>query len=72
MVLNGDDGLESNISMDEEKLAQMSKFRYMGCFLDKLGINVAMCHIKVDCGRKVGGAIRSLINDSGLQVEHAA
>ena len=37
MVLNGGEGWECEVSVDEVRLEQMSEFKYMGCVLDKSG-----------------------------------
>ena len=37
--------------------------------MDESGTDVAECHRKVASGRKVAGAIRSLVNVRGLQLE---
>ena len=47
----------------------MSKFKYLGCVLDESGTDVAECHRKVACGRKVAGDIRFLVNARSLLFE---
>ena len=49
----------------------MLKLKYLGCVLDGSGEDVAECRRKVVSGRKVAGAIRSLINVRSLQLECA-
>ena len=40
----------------------LSKFKYLVCALDELGTDETECRRKVASGRRVGGAIWSLIN----------
>ena len=47
------------------------RFKYLGCVLDKSSTNKAKCSRKVESGRRVGGAIMSLGNARGLQLECA-
>ena len=49
----------------------MLEFIYLGCVLDESGTDVAECRRKVVRGRRVAGAIRSLVNARGLQLECA-
>ena len=49
----------------------MSEFRYLGCVFDKSGTEEAKCHRKVANGRRAAGAIRSLVNAMGFQLEYA-
>ena len=51
------------------RLDQMLKLKYLGCVLDGSGEDVVGCCRKVVSGRKVAGAIRSLINVRSLQLE---
>ena len=44
----------------------MCEFIYLGCFLDEAGTDGAECSRKVANGRRVAGAIRSLINSKDL------
>ena len=39
--------------------------------LDESGTDEAECRSKVTCGRRVAGAIRSLVNAKGLQLQRA-
>ena len=48
----------------------MCQFKYLGCILDESGTDDAECHRMVGSRRKVTGAIRSLVNDRGLQLEY--
>ena len=45
------------------------EFKYLGCVLDESGTDEARCCRKVASGRRVTGAIRSLVNASDLQLE---
>ena len=37
MVLNGEDGLECDVSVDGIRLDRVSEFKYLGCVLDESG-----------------------------------
>ena len=69
MVLGGEEGLECEIRVDGVRLEQVSDFKYLKCVLDESGTDVAECRRKLTSGRKVAGAIRSLVNAKGLQPE---
>ena len=47
----------------------MSEFKYMECVLDESGTDETKCSRKVASGMKVEGAMRSLVNTRGLQLE---
>ena len=49
----------------------MSEFKYLGCVLDESDTYETECHRKVASKKRVPGAIRSLINARGLQLEFA-
>ena len=49
----------------------VSKFKYLGCVLNKAGTDGAECSRKGASGRRVAGAIRSLVNARDLQIECA-
>ena len=53
------------------QLEEMSKFKYLGWVLDELRTDVAKCHRHGGRERKFAGAIRSLVNARGLQLEGA-
>ena len=53
------------------ELEQVLEFKYLGCVFDKSGIDIAKCYRKVASRKKVSGAIRSLVNVRGLQLECA-
>ena len=63
MVLNREDGLECEVHLDGIHLEHISEFKYLGCVLNKSGRDGAKCSKKVASGRRVAGAIRSLVND---------
>ena len=44
----------------------------MGCVLDESSIDEAKCHRKLASGKRVPGAIRSLVNATGLQLKCAS
>jgi hypothetical protein len=56
------------IMLDGEQLEQVSEFKYLGYMLDEKGMDDAECGRKVSSGRKVAGAIRSLVNVKGLSL----
>ena len=69
MVLNGEEGLEYEVCVDRIRLEPVSVLKYLGCVLDELGTDRAECSMKVESGRRVVGAIRSLFNARDLQLE---
>ena len=50
-------------------MEHVSKFKYLGCVLDESGTDETECSRKVASGRRVAGAIRSLVNVRSLQLE---
>ena len=68
MVLR-EEGLECEVYVVEICLEYVSKFKYFGHVLDEPGTNGAECSRKVARGRRVAGAIRSLVNARDLQFE---
>ena len=62
MILGGEDELECEIHVDGVQLEQVSEFRYLGH---------GECHRKVMSGRKVAGAIRSLDDAKGPELQDA-
>ena len=54
---------------EQISLERVSKIKYLGCVLDESGIDEAECTRKVASGRRVSGAIRSLVNARSLQLE---
>ena len=71
MVLNGEEGLEFEAHVDGVRLEHVSESKYLGCVLDESGTDGAECSRKVASGRRVAGAIRSLVNAKDLQLECA-
>src|SRR5678816_2220515 len=57
--------------LDGEQLEQVSEFKNLGYVLDEKGTDDAKCSRKVVNGRKVAGAIKSLVNAKGLSLECA-
>ena len=47
----------------------MPEFKCLGFVLDESGTDVGECCTKVASGRSVAGAINSLVNARGLQLE---
>ena len=48
--------------IDGIRLEQVSEFKYLVCVLDESGSDEAECSRKVASGRRVAGAITSLVN----------
>ena len=71
LVLNSEEGLEYEIHVDGMCLEHVSEFKYLGCVLDKSGTDSTECSRKIAGGRRVAGAITSLINARDLQLECA-
>ena len=69
MALNREEGLEFEVYVNRIHLEHVSEFKYLGCILGESATDGGECSGKVACGRKVAGAIRSLVNASDLQVE---
>src|SRR5678815_5467279 len=59
------------VMVDGEQLEKVSEFKYSGYVLDEKGTDDAECSRKVVNGRKVAGAIKSLVNVKGLSLECA-
>ena len=72
MALNGEEGLESEVHLDEIRLEHVTEFKYLGCVLDESGTDGEECNKEVASGRRVAGAIRSQVNARGLQLEYAS
>ena len=70
-VLNGEEGLECEVDVDEIHLEHVSEFKYFGCVLNESDADGAECSRKVASGRRVAGGIRSLVNAKDLQLECA-
>ena len=68
-VLKGEERLECEVYGDGIRLEQVSEFKYLGCVLDEYGTDEAECSMKVASGRRIVGAIRSLVNARDLQLE---
>ena len=71
MVSGGEEGLVCEVCVDGIRLMNVSEFKYLGCVLDKSGTDAAECSRKVTSGRRLVGAIRSLVNVRSLQFECA-
>src|SRR5678815_3157944 len=66
-----EDSPQCEVMLDGEQLEQVSEFKYLGYMLDEKGKDDAECSRKVVNGRKVAGAIKSLVNAKGLSLECA-
>ena len=69
MVLNGEERLEYKVSIDGIRVEHASEFKYLGFVLYESGTDEADCHRNLVSGRRVAGAITSLVNARGLQLE---
>ena len=49
MILNGEEGLESEVHVDGVHLEHVSEFKYLVCVLDESGTDGAECSRKVAC-----------------------
>ena len=61
--------MECKVHVDEVRLEHVSEYKYLGCVLDKAGTDGAERSMMVIIGRRVTGAIRSVINARDLQTE---
>ena len=66
IMLVGEEGLEHEVCIDEMRLEDVSEFKYLRCVLDKSGTDEGEYSRKVVSGRRVTGAIRSLVNAMSL------
>ena len=71
MVLNIEEGLVCEVYIDGIHLEHVSEYKYLGCILDESGTDWVECCRKVASGRRVAGAIGSLINARDFQLECA-
>ena len=71
MVMNGEEELECEVYIDGAHLEHVSEFKYLGCVLDEAGTDGVECSRKMESGRRMAGAIRSLVNARDLQLECA-
>ena len=71
MVLGGEEGLDCEVCIDGISLEHVSEFKYLGCVLDESSTDEAECSRKVASERRVGGAIKSLVNARSLRLECA-
>ena len=71
MMMNGEERLECEIRVIGMQLEHASEFKYLGCVLNESSTDEAECRRKLAKGKRVGGAIRSLVLARGLQLECA-
>ena len=69
IVLRRDKGVECEVCIDFMRFEHLLEYKYFACVLKESGINEVECSRKVVGGRRAVGAIRSLVNASGLQLE---
>ena len=62
IVLGGEEGLECEVCIYGICLEHFLVFKFLGCVLDESGTDEEECSRKVASGRRVAGAIRSLVN----------
>src|SRR5678816_433561 len=71
VMVVSEDSSQCEVMLDGEQLEQVSEFKYLGYVLDEKGTDDVECSRKVVNGRKVAGAIKSLVNVKGLSLECA-
>ena len=71
MLLNGEEELQCEVHVDGIRLEHVSEFKYFGCVFDESGKDGAECNRMVASGRRVAGAVRSLVNARDLHLEYA-
>ena len=71
MLLGGKERLECEVCVDGIRLEHVSEYKYLRCVLDESDTDEAECSRNVASGRRVSGAIRSLVNARGLELECA-
>ena len=72
MVLCGEKGLVCEVCVDGMRLEGVSELKYLGrCFERIRYTDEVECRSKVASGRIVVGAIKCLVNASGLQLQRA-
>ena len=54
--------MECQVCVDGMRLEHVSEFKYLECVLDESGTDEADCRRMVASGRRVAGAIRSVVN----------
>ena len=72
MVLNGEEGLDCEVHVNRVSLEYVSEFKYLGCVLDESGTDGAECSRKVVSGKRIAGAIISLVHASELHLDCAS
>ena len=63
--------MELEVCVDGMQLEHVSEFKYLVCVLYNSGTDKAVCYRKVESGRRVARAIRSLVNARSLHLECA-
>ena len=69
MTLNREERLECEVYVHVICLDQILEFKYLRYVLDESCRDRAVCSRKVVRGRRVAGAIRSLVNNRDLQLD---
>ena len=65
MVMNGEEGLDCEVHVDGVCLEHASKFKYLGCVLNKSGTD------RAECSGRVASACRPLVSARDLQIEYS-
>ena len=60
-MLGGEDRLECEVCVDGIRLQNVSELKYSGCVSDESGTDEEDCCRMVASGRRVAGAMRSLV-----------
>ena len=68
MVMNGEN-VQCHVEVDNVQLEQVSEFKYLGYMIEKKGKDDVECSRKVSNGRRVAGAIKSLVNAKNLSLK---
>src|SRR5678815_5767524 len=71
VMVVSEDSPRCEVTLEGEQLEQVSDFKYLGYMLDDKGTDDAKCSRKVVNGRKLAGAIKSLVDVKGLSLECA-
>ena len=71
MLLGGEKRLESEVCVNGISLEHVSEYKYLVCVLYESGTYGEECSRKVASGRRVAGAIRSLVNSRRFQLDCA-
>ena len=68
-MLGGEEELICKVLINGTQLEHVADFKYLGYVLDELCTDDPKCCRKVVSGRRVAGAVSSLVNARSLQLE---